>query len=166
MLNDLTVYVYEPFAEWTEQVTKWGATIVSTPEEASVIVCDAKPKERLENKPKILYQTVLKRMVSHGSNFTGVDFSNTPLTQGYLCGLNLMGANFTKASLKDTNFEGSNLADVNFTGAYLQSVNFERCNLIGVIFGENFYKRDLECSFEGALVDQGRRNGRSERKGP
>ena len=34
MLNDLAVYVYEPFAEWTEQVTQWGATIVSTPEEA------------------------------------------------------------------------------------------------------------------------------------
>ena len=159
MLNDLLVFVYEPFAEWTEQITQWGATIVSTPEEASVIVCDAKSKGTLSNKPKILYPTVLKRMVSHGSDFTSVDFSNTLLTQGYLCGLNLMGANFTKAGLKDTSFEGSNLADVNFTGAYLQSVNFERCNLIGVTFGENFYKRDLECSFEGALVDQGRKKG-------
>ena len=63
MLNDLAVHVYEPFVEWTEQVTKWGATIVSNPE-ASVIVCDGSPKNG-SNKPKILYPTVLERMVSH-----------------------------------------------------------------------------------------------------
>ena len=98
MLNDLTVFVYEPFAEWTEQVTKWGAAIVSTPEEASVIVCDAKPKERLANKPKILYPTVLQRMSSHGTDFTGMDLSKTALKQGYLCGLNFTGANFTNVN--------------------------------------------------------------------
>ena len=108
MLNDLAVYVYEPFVEWTEQVTKWGATIVSTPEEASVIVCDAKPKERLPNKPKILYPTVLERMVSHGTDFTGMDLSKTALKQGYLCVLNFTDANFTSVNLSNTTFEGSN----------------------------------------------------------
>jgi uncharacterized protein YjbI with pentapeptide repeats len=156
MLNDLAVFVYEPFAEWTEQVTKWGATIVSTPEEASVIVCDAKPKERLANKPKILYPIVLERMVSHGRDFVGVDFSNTSLKQGYLCGLNLATANFANVNLSHVNFEGSNLADVNFTKAGLNLVNFERCNLLGIILEKTNFNR---CKFEGALVYQGTKNG-------
>ena len=145
MLNDLLVFVYEPFAEWTEKVTKWGATIVSTPTEATVVVCDAKPKERLPNKPKILYPTVLERMGSHGTDFVDVDFSNTSLKQGYLCGLNLSGANLSNVNLSNTTFEGSNLAGVNFTRAGLNRVNFQRCNLIGVIVEKtNFNQRSGE----------------------
>ncbi len=149
MLNDVTVFVYEPFAEWTEQVTKWGATIVSTPEGASVIVCDAKPKERLANKPKILYPVVLARMLSHGTDFTDMDLSKTTLKQGYLCGLNLSGADFTNVNLSNATFEGSNLAGANFTKAGLNRVNFQRCNLIGIVVENTGFN---QCEFADALM--------------